>query len=437
MAKTKEPIQLEQYVQDLDRWIRTKFSRVGPLGSRLVAVAFEDVTAIKKRELALLEADRRKDEFLAMLGHELRNPLGVLANTLTYLELSGGEDPELSYSTGVQRMSRQVRHLSRMVDDLLEVSRIRQGKIRLLRQPLDLGPLVTQTVEAARSLFSQYERRLAVVLPAEPLVVEGDATRLSQLVMNLLGNAAKYTEEGGHIWVSLARENDQAVLRVRDDGKGIPADELRAIFEVFVQGETSIDRPHGGLGLGLAVAKQIALGHQGQIQAQSEGPGQGSEFILQLPLLTQQTTPSAPEAEQPTRAPDAVRVLIVDDNRELIQMMGKIMQRQGYEVHLRYSGQSGIEAAESLKPDVLLLDIGMPQLDGYAVCEHIRRQAWGKPLPIIALTGYGREADKQRSWAAGFDGHLLKPVDYARLPELLAKTMAARKDELADRSPLK
>ncbi|WP_254448432.1 sensor histidine kinase [Spirosoma rhododendri] len=196
-------------------------------------------------------------------------------------------------------MSRQVRHLSRMVDDLLEVSRIRQGKIRLLRQPLDLGLLLSQTVEAAQSLLSHYERHLEVALPPEPLIVDGDATRLLQLVMNLLGNATKYTDEGGHIWISLEREADQAVLRVKDDGKGIPADELTAIFELFVQGETSIDRPHGGLGLGLAVAKQIALGHQGHIQARSGGPGQGSEFILRLPLLTQETIPSVPEAEAP------------------------------------------------------------------------------------------------------------------------------------------
>lgn len=381
-----------------------------------------------KVEAALRLEDQRKDEFMAMLGHELRNPLAVVANTLMYLELSKGEDPSLPYPLGIQRMSRQVKHLGRMVDDLLEVSRIRQGKIRLQRQRIDLGQIVEQAVEATGSLGQQPERTVEVSLPASPVWVNGDATRLAQVVTNLLTNAAKYTDEGGHIWISLEQQMNQAILQVKDDGMGIPADYLTAIFDVFVQGETSLDRPHGGLGLGLAVVKQIVDGHDGQIEAHSEGVGHGSEFVMKLPLLVPDAAPQPPEPASQPGERSGVRVLIVDDNRELIDLMGKIMQMQGYEVHLRYNGQEGIEAAEVLAPDVVLLDVGMPFMDGYAVCRHIRQQAWGKHLPIIALTGFGQEADKQRSWAAGFDEHLLKPIDYTTLSEVLARTIAAKQE---------
>ena len=381
-----------------------------------------------RAEEALRLEDRRKDEFMAMLGHELRNPLGVLSNTLFYLEMTQGQDETLSYPIGVQRMSGQMKHLGRMVDDLLDVSRIRQGKIRLQRAPLELGPLVAQTAGAVQSLFGERNRSIALRLPPVPVVVNGDATRLAQVVMNLLTNAAKFTHEGGHVWISLEQQAQQAVLSVQDDGMGIPADELVAIFEVFVQGNTSLDRPHGGLGLGLAVVKQIVEGHQGQINAYSAGLGQGSTFTLKLPLLMEQQNEPQPAAEPSSVRGDAVRVLLVDDNKELVDLMGKIMQLRGYEVHLRYSGQEGIVAAEALAPDVLLVDIGMPYLDGYAVCRHIRQQAWGRHLPMIALTGFGQEADKQRSWAAGFDAHLLKPVDYNDLSEVVSQTIATKKN---------
>ena len=277
-----------------------------------------------RAEEALRLDDRRKDEFLAMLGHELRNPLGVLSNTLLYLEMTQGQDQSLSYPMGVQRMSGQVKHLNRMVDDLLDVSRIRQGKIRLQRDPIELGPLVEQTVEAVQPLFGERNRSIAITLPSLPVVVNGDVTRLAQVVMNLLTNAAKFTHEGGHVWISLEQQAHQAVLSVRDDGLGIPADELRAIFEVFVQDNTSLDRPHGGLGLGLAVVRQIVEGHQGQIVAYSAGPGQGSSFTLTLPLLMEKQNGPQPAAEASSARGDAVRVLLVDDNKELVDLMGKI-----------------------------------------------------------------------------------------------------------------
>lgn len=381
-----------------------------------------------RAEEALRLEYRRKDEFMAMLGHELRNPLGVLSNTLWLLDMTQGLDANLSYPVGVRRMSQQVKHLGRMVDDLLDVNRIRQGKIRLKRLPIELAPLVEQTLEAAQSLFNERNQSVDIALSQSPLTVNGDATRLAQVLMNLLTNATKYTDEGGHVWISLEAQSGKAVLTVRDDGMGIPAEELTAIFEVFVQGDTSLDRPHGGLGLGLAVVKQIVEGHQGHIEARSPGPGQGSSFILTLPLVMEKQLEVQPAVDPTPVHRDAMRVLLVDDNRELIDLMGRIMQLQGYEVHLCYSGQEGIAAAEALVPDVMLLDIGMPQMDGYAVCQHIRQQAWGQDLPIIALTGFGREADKQRSWAAGFDGHLIKPVDYTSLPDVLTKTIATKKE---------
>ncbi|SOD79924.1 hybrid sensor histidine kinase/response regulator [Spirosoma fluviale] len=376
---------------------------------------------------ALSQTARRKDEFIAMLGHELRNPLAVLTNTLFYLQITEGQDESLSYPAGISRMSRQVQHLSRMVDDLLDVSRIRQGKIKLQRQRIDLTQVVAQTIEAVRPLFKEQNRSVAVYLPSEPLFVNGDATRLAQVLMNLLVNGAKYTNEGGHVWVSLTQEPDHVLLQVEDDGMGIPADELRAIFDVFVQGNTSLDRPHGGLGLGLAVVKQLVESHQGRIEALSAGPGQGSQFIVWLPQLTATPFVLPPETNKNKTTMNYGRVLLVDDNKELTELTTKIMQTLGYEVHACFSGQEGIEAAETWQPDVMLLDIGLPHLDGYAVCAYIRQQPWGQSLPIIALTGYGQEADKQRSWSAGFDAHLLKPIDYTALPGLISQTIAAKK----------
>lgn len=382
-----------------------------------------------RAEQALRRQDQRKDEFIAMLGHELRNPLAILANTLLYLDLTGGQNETMSYAQGVAQMSRQVQHLGRMVDDLLDVSRIRQGKIRILRQPTDLVELVSQTVKSAQSLYQQRGRCLSWQLPESPLLVLGDGARLAQMLMNLLTNGAKYTDEGGQVWVSLEPEGNQAVLRVTDDGMGIPLEELTAIFEVFVQRHTSLDRPQGGLGLGLAVVKQIVEGHEGRIVAYSLGRGQGSTFVVQLPLLTQTPSVEPLMTAKSTIHPDRIQVLLVDDNQELADITAKILESLGYVVQVCYSGQEAIATAEAMRPDVVLLDISMPNLDGYTVCRQIRQQAWGQRLPLIAMTGFGQEADKQRSWAAGFDEHLLKPMDYTTLPELLRKTMAAKKEQ--------
>ncbi|RIV18714.1 response regulator [Fibrisoma montanum] len=375
-----------------------------------------------RAEQALREEDRRKDEFMAMLGHELRNPLAVVTNTLLLLELTQGADSSLSYDKAVRLMSRETRHLKRMVDDLLDVGRIRQGKIKLERKRIDLGELVGQTVEGAQPLYQESNRQLLAHLPFEPLYVEGDTTRLAQVVMNLLTNGAKYTLEGGHVWVSLEAQGPNALLRVKDDGIGIPEEEQAAIFEVFVQGNTSLDRPQGGLGLGLAVVKQLVQGHGGSVAVYSAGPGQGSEFRIELPL----TRVSAPPAQRPAQTLSGSsrgRVLVVDDNKDLADMTARLVEMNGYEVHVRYGGPEGLEAAESLRPEVILLDIGMPTLDGYAVSRRIRSQPWGDHITIVAITGFGQEADMQRSRAAGFDEHLLKPVDYSLLLEVLARSI--------------
>ncbi len=375
-----------------------------------------------RAEEALRLEDRRKDEFMAMLGHELRNPLAVMTNTLLLLELTQGADASLSYDKAVRLMSREANHLNRMVDDLLDVGRIRQGKIKLERKRIELGELVGQTVEAAQPLYQKSNCQLVLHLPSRPMYVQGDATRLTQVVMNLLTNGAKYTPEGGHVWVSLEAQGPYARLRVRDDGLGIPKEEQKAIFEVFVQGNTSLDRPQGGLGLGLAVVKQLVQGHGGSVEVFSEGPGQGSEFRIELPLMDVSPLP----AQRPLKAqasPSRGRVLVVDDNKDLADMTARLIELKGYEVHVRYGGPQGLEAAESLGPDVILLDIGMPDLDGYAVCRRIRSQPWGERMTMVALTGFGQEADQQASRAAGFDEHLLKPVDYSLLLAVLARSM--------------
>ncbi|KAA6440410.1 response regulator [Dyadobacter flavalbus] len=381
-----------------------------------------------RAEEALRAADRQKDDFMAMLGHELRNPLAVLSNTLMFLQLSKGQHPDMPYELGIDRMSSQVKHLGRMVDDLLEVSRIRYGKIRLERKPIDLGQLVGQTVETAKMLFEDRGRTIEFIQPASAISVNGDATRIAQLIMNLLGNASKYTAEGGHAWVTLDVEQNNAVIRVKDDGKGIPQNELKSIFEVFVQGETSIDRPYGGLGLGLAVVKKIAEGHDGSVVAYSAGVNKGSEFVVRIPVIAEQQTKAETGAYGPAASTNAIRVLLIDDNQELVDLMGMLMQVSGYQVHICYNGKDGIAAAGKLRPDVVILDIAMPYMDGYAVCEQIRKQPWGEKLPVIALSGFGREADKQRSRAAGFDEHILKPVDYNILGEKISQLIAEKKD---------
>lgn len=374
-----------------------------------------DIEDKKRAEAALREADRRKDEFLAMLAHELRNPLAPIRTSVELLRLRPGT---ASAARAHDVIERQVQHLTRLVDDLLEVSRVTTGKVRIVRERVDARSIVAHAVEGVRALIEARRQRLEVDAAAE-VVVEADRTRLAQVLGNLLHNAAKYTPEGGDIALSLARRGDEAVFTVRDTGVGIPADMLEHIFEPFVQVDRSLDRSQGGLGVGLTLARRLVELHGGTIVARSAGPGRGSEFVVRLPAV------GAPAPmEEAAHAPEApggrgARVLVVDDNRDAAESLGALVEALGHEARVVHDGASALDVAARWRPDLVLLDIGLPRLDGYEVARRLRA-ALGPGVVLAAVTGYGRDEDRRRSRAAGFDHHLVKPVDVHVLERLLA-----------------
>ncbi|WP_198175036.1 PAS domain S-box protein [Spirosoma arboris] len=385
-----------------------------------------DLTVQKRAEEALQEADRRKDEFLAMLAHELRNPMSTIRSGLQILSLTQGKD-EMSRST-VDMMNRQTDHLVRMVDDLLDVSRISQGKIELQTQRMNLVDAVRQALEAVSSLYQERGHRLLVNLPRTGIELDGDATRLMQLVSNLLTNAARYTPSGGQVRISLEHIGQEALLQVEDTGIGLRAEHLESIFELFVQGDNSLARSQGGLGLGLTLVKRLTELHGGRVEARSEGLGKGSDFRVWLPTLTVAPTPGPSSDSKPTAPASAPQLLLIDDNADAAFTLSMLLKLKGYQVHTCLNGRQGIQAAEELRPRVILCDIGMPELDGYQTCQLIRQQVWGKDMILIALTGYGQDEDKQLAKEAGFDAHLAKPVDLAVLIKLLNELLQTNRD---------
>jgi signal transduction histidine kinase len=363
------------------------------------------------------EADHRKNEFLSMLAHELRNPLAPIRNAVHLLRLRGGQEPELNAIRDL--IDRQVQQLVRLVDDLLDISRITRGKIRLQNEPLSVAAVVAQAVETSRPLIDARRQTLTVTLPDEPLQVQGDPVRLAQVLGNLLNNAAKYTEEGGKIALTAAREGDEVVLRVRDSGVGIPADMLASIFELFTQVEHSLDRSQGGLGIGLTLVRRLVEMHGGRVQAVSGGAGQGSEFTVRLPLLTE-VNPCAPPPNGAAHGAsgDTCRILVVDDNIDAADSLATLLRMAGHDVHVCHDGADALAAVPRFRPEVVLLDIGLPGIDGYEVARRLRRQPETQEALIVALTGYGLEEDVRRSHAAGFDHHFVKPADLAALSAL-------------------
>lgn len=371
-----------------------------------------DITRRKEAEIALREVDRRKDEFLAMLSHELRNPMVTIRYGLHALATTA--EDQVTNST-LALMNNQTDHLVRLMDDLLDVSRISRGQIQLRKERLDLTALVGQAAEAVRPLYDELGRGLQLTLPPAPIYLEGDATRLLQVVTNLLTNGARYTGDGGQVWLSLTSQDQEAILLVRDNGIGIAEEQLLAIFELFMQVDNSLARSQGGLGLGLTLVKRLTEMHGGRVEAQSEGLGQGSTFTVHLPTLPP-LPPVLPDLAGQAADPSAARcILVIDDNAFAATMLSMLLERKGYDVHTRHSGRAGLEAAESLNPAAILLDIGMPEMDGYETCRLIRQRPWGKNVVVIAVTGYGQEEDKRRSREAGFDEHLVKPVEIAKL----------------------
>ncbi len=370
------------------------------------------------------EADRRKDEFLATLAHELRNPLAPLRNSLQCLRLVGDSSAMVKQARGM--MERQVNQMVRLVDDLLDVSRISQGKLELRKEWADLSAILQQAVETARPVIEQAGHQLIVSPPSEPIQLDADSTRLAQVIANLLNNAAKYTNRGGRIWLSAERQGNEVVVRVRDTGIGIAAEQLANIFEWFVQVDHSLERTQGGLGIGLTLVKRLVEMHGGQVEAHSDGPGKGSEFLVRLPVGTRVAQQPPPSADsQPTASIASRRILVVDDNKDSAESLGLLLEVMGHEVRIAHDGVAGVQAAASFHPNLILLDVGMPKLNGYDACRRIREQAWGKCIVIVALTGWGQEEDRRRSHEAGFTDHLVKPVDLGALDRLLAELQAA------------
>jgi len=377
--------------------------------------------SLRRQTEALREADRRKDDFLATLAHELRNPLAPLRNAVQILSLRG-DDPAVVAQTN-ELMDRQIQQMVRLVDDLLEVSRIGQGKISLQKAPVDLAEVVATAVETSRPLIESHRHKLTVLLPDRPVRVEADAARLAQVLSNLLNNAAKYTEDGGCIELIAQRGPKEAVLRVRDNGVGIAPEELPQVFDMFMQVESSTDRSQGGLGIGLTLVRRLVEMHGGKIEARSAGLGKGSEFLVRLPALTEPASESVrkPAEDSPTQAPGSLRrVLIVDDNADSAESMALLLRLDGHEVRLAYDGQSALEEAHAFRPDVMFLDLNLPKMDGYEVARRLRREPAMRDMTLVAMTGYGQEEDRQRTQEAGFQLHLVKPVDFTKVEELLS-----------------
>jgi PAS domain S-box-containing protein len=400
---------------------------VGASGAvEAVAGSTRDISDRKALEVTLqeqaeqlLQADRRKDEFLAMLAHELRNPLAPIRNAAQVIRLLGTTEPNVQRSTEV--IERQVQTMARLVDDLLDVSRITTGKIKLQKEPVELATVVARAVEAARPLIEARRHALTVRLPPEAMRLEADVTRLAQVVGNLLANAAKYTENGGRIELGVARHGNIAVVRVRDNGVGIPAAMLPRIFDLFVQVDRSLARSEGGLGIGLTLVKSLVEMHGGSVEAHSEGLGRGSEFVVRLPVLQTRHDPNPDQAERSGDYPSPPRrILVVDDNVDAAASLAMLLQVEQHDVRTAHDGPTALHVAEAFRPEVIFLDIGLPRMDGYEVARRLRKQAGLEKTLLVALTGYGQEEDRRRSQQAGFDAHLVKPADPVALQQLLA-----------------
>jgi PAS domain S-box-containing protein len=372
----------------------------------------------KAQAVAMADLHRRKDEFLAMLSHELRNPLSPILNAVHLLHLQGNEN--LIQQEARRIIERQVGQLSHLVDDLLEVARFTSGKIRLYPVRLDMRGVVERAVESARPLIDGRGHELTVDVPAEPIWLDADPTRLEQVVVNLLNNAAKYTDDGGRIWLGARSEGHEMVLSVRDTGVGIDLEQFPDIFDLFTQADRSLDRSQAGLGIGLSLVQRLVEMHRGTVAARSEGLGRGSEFTIHLPL------PPTPAPEPPlasggsaARAAHVGRVLVVDDNVDSAEVLATLLRLSGHDVRTVYTGPTALAAAAAYRPDVVLLDIGLPELNGYEVAQRLRQDPQLKGVWLVAMTGYGDEADRQLSQEAGFDRHVVKPMDFPKVEELL------------------
>ena len=377
---------------------------------------------LQEQTAALSDLHRHKDEFLAMLSHELRNPLAPLSNAVHLLSLQNNEDPLQHQVRTI--IERQLTQLTRLVDDLLEVSRISTGRVQLRQDRVVVSGIVERALETARPLLDQRRQEVTVSLAPQPIWLYADAARLEQVVVNLLTNAAKYTDEGGHVWLTVEQQGDECVLHVRDTGVGIAPELLPRIFDLFTQAERSLDRSQGGLGIGLAVVQRLVEMHRGRVEVYS-ALGQGSEFVVRLPVvLTPTPQPSSTPKETAAPTGPALRILVVDDNVDAVRSLALLLTRSRHQVRTAHDGSTALAAALDFRPNVVLLDIGLPKMDGYEVARKIRQQPILTNLLLVAMTGYGQESDRQRSQKAGFDHHLVKPLDLGKLEQILATVKA-------------
>jgi signal transduction histidine kinase/ActR/RegA family two-component response regulator len=450
--------------------LRTRFGRATPAGittavgtpsageTRTPAEEVDRLTdALRQSEAQiqeLLEADARKNQFLAILGHELRNPLAPIRNALRIMKQSEPDDPDHTWAHDV--VEHQLTQLKELVDDLLEVSRVTGGKVRLDREPTDVATIVAYAVETSRPTIEAHHHRLSIALPSRPLIVDADPNRMSQVLVNLLNNAAKYSADGGQIRLAVARDGNRVAFRVRDSGVGIPPEMLGRVFDLFAQVDQSLDRSQGGLGLGLTLVRSLVELHGGSVEARSDGPGQGSEFIVRLPVMTEAQArarakprlkaddrPSATSA-RPARRTElfevatedarsttdadaagggaARRILVVDDNDTAAQSMAMILKLEGYEVQIAYDGETALQVARTFRPEAILSDIGLPGIDGHELARRIRQDPdlSASVAFLAAVTGYAEAEARRRSRESGFDHHLVKPVDPEAVLALLA-----------------
>ena len=395
--------------------------------SHYVTTAYERVRLIRE----LKEGDRRKDEFLATLAHELRNPLAPIRNSLHVMRLAGGDQGILEQAHSM--MGRQLSQMVRLIDDLLDVSRITRGKLDLRKERVELAAVINMAVDTTRLLIESSGHALTITLPPEPIYLDADPMRLAQVFSNLLNNAAKYMNRGGRIWLSAAPNGGEVVISVRDLGIGIPPEALPTVFDMFSQVEHALEKSQGGLGIGLTLVKRLVEMHGGSVQAFSDGPGKGSEFVTRLPVAMRHAVRVAPADVRPKGENFAYRILVADDNRDAADSMSMMLRLMGNEVRTVHDGAEAVKEANHFRPDVALIDIGMPRRNGYDVARSIRQHRWGAGMLLVAMTGWGQEEDKRRAMEAGFDHHFTKPVDPVALEQLLKDmpTRSANRQSLA------
>lgn len=420
VAETGEAIRFEERGEGMHRWFSVYAFRVGEPEARRVAALFSDITVRKRAEEELAEAHRRKDEFLAMLAHELRGPLAPLVNMVHLLKRAEADTDLVRQAT--ETMERQLGQVVRLVDDLLDVNRVARDKLELRKTRVELKSIVEQAVEACRPVAERLRHSIVVDLPAAPVYLMADRARLAQIFSNLLNNACKYMDPNGRVALEAWTEGDDVLVKVSDTGVGIPPDQLSRIFDMFAQVNKSLERADGGLGIGLTLVQSLVQMHGGTVEAFSEGLGKGSEFVVRLPALTDMTDlpeeePPAPQEQEMRRR----RILVVDDNVDAAMSLAIILEMAGHEVHTAHDGLDAVDAAGEFRPDVVLLDIGLPGLSGLDVARRIRQEAWGAEVSLVALTGWGQEEDRRNTQEAGFDAHLVKPVEHSDLMTLLAR----------------